>query len=192
LRCRRSRPRKSSSLPNYVDQTNCLILDIAMPGMTGPISTELRFRRKEIRVVFITAHRDESVRPRMLELGGRGVPVEAVQRHGLAECGERRAWNPLSGPARGLPVSQEQERLLEGAFDPADWSGRRNPRRHLRHPSGNAEGCAGLLETVLKRSRWLRRSAILEGLHRQRPDDILLRMIRDLPGSIEYLRDHAG
>src|SRR6267143_4787594 len=25
-------------------------------------------------------------------------------------------------------------------------------------------------ETVLKRSRWLRRSTILEGLHRQRPD----------------------
>jgi len=50
---------------------NCLILDIAMPGMTGPdLQRELRFRRKEIRVVFITAHRDESVRPRMLELGG--------------------------------------------------------------------------------------------------------------------------
>ncbi|HEX9348876.1 MAG TPA: response regulator [Gemmatimonadales bacterium] len=56
---------------DYVDQTNCLILDIAMPGMTGPdLQRELRFRGKEIRVVFITAHRDESVRPRMLELGG--------------------------------------------------------------------------------------------------------------------------
>ncbi len=50
--------------------TRCLILDIAMPGMTGPeLQRELRRRRKEIPIVFITALRDGEVRPRMLESG---------------------------------------------------------------------------------------------------------------------------
>jgi FixJ family two-component response regulator len=55
---------------DYVDQTRCLILDIAMPGMTGPdLQRELKLRRKEIPIVFITAHRDETVRPQVLEQG---------------------------------------------------------------------------------------------------------------------------
>ena len=55
---------------DYVDQTRWLILDIAMPGMTGPdLQRELKLRRKEIPIVFITAHRDETVRPRVLEQG---------------------------------------------------------------------------------------------------------------------------
>ncbi len=53
-----------------VGHTRCLILDIAMPGMTGPeLQRELRRRRKEIPIVFITALRDGEVRPRMLESG---------------------------------------------------------------------------------------------------------------------------
>ena len=54
-----------------VDQTRCLILDIAMPaGMTGPdLQRELRLRRQEIPIVFITAHRDETARPRLLRQG---------------------------------------------------------------------------------------------------------------------------
>jgi FixJ family two-component response regulator len=53
-----------------IGQTRCLILDIAMPGMTGPdLQRELELRRHEIPIVFITAHEDESVRPRVLELG---------------------------------------------------------------------------------------------------------------------------
>jgi FixJ family two-component response regulator len=51
-------------------QTRCLILDIAMPGMSGPdLQRELTLRRKAIPIVFITAHRDETVRPRLLEQG---------------------------------------------------------------------------------------------------------------------------
>ena len=53
-----------------VGQTKCLILDIAMPGMTGPdLQQELRRRRQEIPIVYITAREDEAVRPRMLEQG---------------------------------------------------------------------------------------------------------------------------
>lgn len=55
---------------DYVGETRCLILDIAMPGMSGPdLQRELTLRRREIPIVFITAHGDESDRPRLLELG---------------------------------------------------------------------------------------------------------------------------
>jgi FixJ family two-component response regulator len=51
-------------------RTKCLILDIAMPGMSGPqLQRELQRRRQPIPVVFITAHGDESLRPRLLEQG---------------------------------------------------------------------------------------------------------------------------
>jgi FixJ family two-component response regulator len=53
-----------------IGHTRCLILDIAMPGMSGPdLQRELTLRRQEIPVVFITAHGDETVRPRLLEQG---------------------------------------------------------------------------------------------------------------------------
>lgn len=54
----------------YVNQTRCLILDIAMPGMTGPdLQQELKNRGQEIPIVFITAHGDDAIRPRLLEAG---------------------------------------------------------------------------------------------------------------------------
>jgi FixJ family two-component response regulator len=53
-----------------VDQTRCLILDIAMPGMSGPeLQHELKLRRRKIPIVFITAQREETVRPQVLEQG---------------------------------------------------------------------------------------------------------------------------
>ena len=53
-----------------VSQTSCLLLDVAMPGMTGPdLQRELTSRQREIPIVFITAHRDETVRPRLLAQG---------------------------------------------------------------------------------------------------------------------------
>jgi FixJ family two-component response regulator len=53
-----------------VGETSCLLLDIAMPGMSGPdLQQELRRRRQEIPIVFITANGDKAVRPRLLEQG---------------------------------------------------------------------------------------------------------------------------
>jgi len=55
---------------NYLNQTRCLILDVAMPGLSGPdLQRELKHRRPEIPIVFITAQRDETVRPRLLAQG---------------------------------------------------------------------------------------------------------------------------
>src|SRR6202521_4478211 len=57
-----------------VGQTRCLILDIAMPGMSGPdLQRELKLRGQQIPIVFITAQKEEGVRSRVLE-------------HGAVEC----------------------------------------------------------------------------------------------------------
>ena len=55
---------------DYIAGTRCLILDVAMPGMSGPdLQQELARRRQEIPIIFITAHADETVRLRLLERG---------------------------------------------------------------------------------------------------------------------------
>ena len=53
-----------------VGQTRCLILDIVMPGMSGPdLQRELTRRRRRIPIVFISAHADETIRSRLLAAG---------------------------------------------------------------------------------------------------------------------------
>jgi FixJ family two-component response regulator len=53
-----------------VGGTECLLLDIAMPGMSGPeLQRELSLRRWRIPIVFITGHGDDGVRRRLLESG---------------------------------------------------------------------------------------------------------------------------
>jgi FixJ family two-component response regulator len=53
--------------------TNCLVLDIAMPGMTGfDLQKELKVRGHNIPIVFITAQKEETVRRRALEGGAVG------------------------------------------------------------------------------------------------------------------------
>ena len=55
----------------YVGRTSCLILDVGLPGMSGPdLQLELRRRGLRIPIVFITAQGDKSLRPRLL---GRGA-----------------------------------------------------------------------------------------------------------------------
>ncbi len=53
-----------------VDETKCLVLDVAMPGMTGPdLQRELALRNQEVPIVFITAHRDAATRLRLIAQG---------------------------------------------------------------------------------------------------------------------------
>jgi FixJ family two-component response regulator len=52
------------------DTTNCLVLDVGLPGMSGPdLQQELIRRGSRIPVVFITAQGDKSLRPRLLAAG---------------------------------------------------------------------------------------------------------------------------
>ncbi|MFJ7797270.1 response regulator [Pseudomonas sp. NPDC096950] len=54
----------------YVDQTHCLLLDVAMPQMSGPdLQKELTRLGYYIPVIFITAHGDASERPRLMSHG---------------------------------------------------------------------------------------------------------------------------
>ena len=53
-----------------VSETSCLLLDVAMPGMSGPdLQEELIRRQQGIPIVFITANGDKTVRPRLLAQG---------------------------------------------------------------------------------------------------------------------------
>src|SRR5258706_7252472 len=53
-----------------IAETRCLLLDVAMSGMTGPdLQRELTRRDQPIPIVFITANRDATVRPRLIAQG---------------------------------------------------------------------------------------------------------------------------
>jgi FixJ family two-component response regulator len=53
-----------------MEETKCLVLDIAMPGMSGPdLQSELARRKQPIPIVFITANEDSSECARGLEAG---------------------------------------------------------------------------------------------------------------------------
>jgi FixJ family two-component response regulator len=51
-------------------KTKCLILDVAMPGMSGPeLQRELEFLQKPLPIIFITAHVDEALRANVIARG---------------------------------------------------------------------------------------------------------------------------
>src|SRR5262245_699865 len=55
---------------DVVDQTGCLILDVTMPGMSGPdLQRTLARRPRRIPIVFITASAGTAIRPRVLADG---------------------------------------------------------------------------------------------------------------------------
>jgi FixJ family two-component response regulator len=53
-----------------VGETDCLILDIAMPGMSGPeLQQELMRRGQKMPIVFITAQGDQTIRQHLVAAG---------------------------------------------------------------------------------------------------------------------------
>jgi FixJ family two-component response regulator len=53
-----------------VQQTRCLILDISMPGMSGPeLQQTLKQRKVQIPIIFITAHGDAATRRQLIAEG---------------------------------------------------------------------------------------------------------------------------
>jgi FixJ family two-component response regulator len=74
----------SSSL---LGETRCLILDIAMRDMSGPdLHRELMRRRQAIPVIFVTAIRDEALRPRLLGEGAVDCLFKPVSEQALIEA----------------------------------------------------------------------------------------------------------
>lgn len=53
-----------------VAATHCLVLDVAMPGMSGPqLHSELTLRGQQIPTIFITARVDQAARRQLIEQG---------------------------------------------------------------------------------------------------------------------------
>jgi len=53
-----------------VEQTKCLILDVAMPGMTGlDLQRQLNDRERRIPIIFITAQKDREIQDRAFKQG---------------------------------------------------------------------------------------------------------------------------
>jgi FixJ family two-component response regulator len=53
-----------------VSETDCLLLDVGLPGLSGPdLQVELTRLGLHIPIVFITAQDDQSLRPRLLARG---------------------------------------------------------------------------------------------------------------------------
>jgi FixJ family two-component response regulator len=55
---------------DVVGETSCLLLDVAMPGMSGPeLQRELTRRRQMMPIVFVTARADDAVRSQLIAEG---------------------------------------------------------------------------------------------------------------------------
>jgi FixJ family two-component response regulator len=70
-----------------IGNTSCLILDIAMPGMTGhDLQSELARRQRAIPIVFITAHGDETLQPPVLSRGAVGCLLKPFSESALLDA----------------------------------------------------------------------------------------------------------
>jgi FixJ family two-component response regulator len=67
-----------------VKDTECLILDVYLPGMNGfELQQHLNLERRSIPIVFITAHADEVSRQRALKAGAVELLSKPVRRETL-------------------------------------------------------------------------------------------------------------
>jgi len=72
---------------NYVDETRCLILDVAMPGMSGlEVQEELKRRGRAIPIIFITGQKDEDIRKQALKQGAVNVLYKPFSDSALLEA----------------------------------------------------------------------------------------------------------
>ena len=89
---------------DHLHQTRCLILDIAMPGMSGPdLQRELARRRHEIPIIFITAHRDAAVRTRTALKGAVDCLLKPFSEAALQKALESALSKARSPGGPGLP-----------------------------------------------------------------------------------------
>jgi FixJ family two-component response regulator len=55
---------------NHAHDTRCLVLDVRMPGMSGPeLQRQMAVANSHIPIIFITAHEDDAQRSQALEAG---------------------------------------------------------------------------------------------------------------------------
>src|SRR6267378_269852 len=84
---------------DVVGETRCLLLDIAMPGMSGPdLQQELARRRENIPIVFITGLGNGTVRPRLLARGAVECLIKPFSEATLVDAIRAALRPPYSGP----------------------------------------------------------------------------------------------
>lgn len=75
--------------------TECLILDVGLPGMSGPaLQQELRRRGRKIPIVFITGRADENIRARVLEAGAVAYLLKPFTETALLDAVRQALRNP--------------------------------------------------------------------------------------------------
>ncbi len=83
-------------------RTGCLVLDVAMPGMTGPeLQEELARRRHDIPIVFITAHCDERMQALALERGAVALLYKPFDEAAIVDA----ISTALGGRSEGEPAT---------------------------------------------------------------------------------------
>jgi FixJ family two-component response regulator len=70
-----------------VDECNCLITDLHMPGMNGAeLREHLVAAGNRVPVIFITSYFDEKIRARLLQAGAAGFLRKPFSYEGFAKC----------------------------------------------------------------------------------------------------------
>ena len=86
---------------DVVGETSCLLLDIMMPGMSGPdVEQELTRRQRAIPIVFITGHEDSTVRARVLAHGAVECLFKPFSEAALLDAVRAALGRPYRHPAR--------------------------------------------------------------------------------------------
>jgi FixJ family two-component response regulator len=79
---------------NMLALTRCLILDVSMPGMSGPqLQDELARCGLSIPIIFITAHCDEDLRANLLARGAVDCLFKPFSEHELRSALDRALGN---------------------------------------------------------------------------------------------------
>ena len=70
-----------------VDETQCLVLDIAMPGMSGlDLQQQLEQSGQRIPIVFMTAHKDQAIQSRAFKHGAASLLLKPFSDTALFEA----------------------------------------------------------------------------------------------------------
>jgi FixJ family two-component response regulator len=70
-----------------VDDTSCLITDVQMPGLSGiELQSRLIADGRDILIIGVTAHPEESIRTQMLEAGAVGFLSKPFNDECLIDC----------------------------------------------------------------------------------------------------------
>jgi FixJ family two-component response regulator len=88
---------------DVLSDTRCLLLDVAMPGMSGPdLQHELIRRQEAIPIVFITGTGDKSARPRLLAHGAVDCLFKPFSEAALLDAVTSALRRPYHRPASAI------------------------------------------------------------------------------------------